>query len=256
MNNGLVLDIDDIQIIVRKIEEDNFFFHNSKRAFDGFAMITSGRGYAIDAVGKRYAVSEGDAIILNKDDSYSIALEGGSSYVTSGLSLNLDKKMLPFIHRCTYGQYKSIIDICKKWQSRSQDSYAACRIGLLQFYLEVIQNVTKQKGEEDYITRAISYIHENFKRNFSGQDVAGYCSVSLSYLRSEFLKHTGKTINGYRDSLRIEAAKEMLASKYFTVTKIAAELGYCDVYHFSKAFSARVGCPPSEYAATNSNKKV
>ena len=65
MNDGLVLDIDDIQIIVHKIEEENFFFHNPKRAFDGFAMITSGRGYAIDAVGKRYAVSEGDAIILN-----------------------------------------------------------------------------------------------------------------------------------------------------------------------------------------------
>ena len=249
MNDGLVLDIDDIQIIVHKIEEENFFFQNSKRAFDGFAMITSGKGYATDADGKRYDVSEGDMIIVNKNDSYSIALDGGGSYVVSGLSLNLDKKMLPFIHRCTDGQYKRIIDICKKWQSRSRDSYAVCRIGLLQFYLEVIQNDTKKELENDYVTRAISYVHKNFKRNFSGKDIASYCSVSISYLRSQFLKHTGKTIVGYRDSLRIAAAKEMLESRYFTVTEIASELGYCDVYHFSKVFSAYVGCAPTEYAA-------
>lgn len=256
MNDALTLDIDDIQIIVHKTEEENFFFHNSKRAFDGFAMITEGRGYATDADGKRYAISKGDMIIVNKSDSYSISLEGGGSYVVSGLSLDLDKKMLPFVHRCTYGQYKRIIDICQKWQSRERDSYAACRIGLLQFYLEVVQNVAQQDGAEDYITRAISYVHENFKRNFSGKEIAEYCSVSLSYLRSKFLKQTGKTIVGYRDSLRIAAAKEMLESRYFTVTEIASELGYCDVYHFSKVFSAYVGCSPTEYAATYYHKNL
>ena len=131
MNDGLILDIEDIQIIVHKIEEENFFFYNPKRAFDGFAMITSGRGYAIDADGKRYTISEGDMLFLNKDDRYSIGFDGVGSYVASGLSLRLDKNLLPFIHRCTDGQYKRIIDICAKWQSRSRDSYAVCRIGLL-----------------------------------------------------------------------------------------------------------------------------
>ena len=256
MKDGLILDIEDIQIIVHKIEEENFFFHNPKRAFDGFAMITSGRGYAADAEGKRYPISEGDVIILNKNDRYSIALEGVGSYVVSGLTLKLDKKMLPFVHRCTYEQYKRLIDICKKWQSRSRDSYAACRIGLLQFYLELVQNAVNEERDEDYVTRAISYLHRNFKSNFSGKDIASYCSVSISYLRSQFLKQTGKTIVGYRDSLRIAAAKEMLESKYFTVTEIAAELGYCDVYHFSKAFSAYVGCPPSEYAPSRFHKNL
>ena len=256
MNDGLVLDIEDIQIIVHKIEEENFFFHNPKRAFDGFAMITSGRGYAIDSEGKRYSVSEGDVLFLNKNDRYSIGFEGVGSYVASGLSLKLDKGLLPFIHRCTDGQYKRIMDICIKWQSRSRDSYAVCRIGLLQFYLEVVQSLTKTEREEDYITRAIAYVHKNFKRNFSGKDIAAYCSVSISYLRSKFLERTGKTIVGYRDSLRIAAAKEMLESKYFKVTEIAYELGYCDVYHFSKTFAASVGCPPSEYAAGHSRENM
>jgi len=71
--------------------------------------------------------------------------------------------------------------------------------------------------------------------------------VSMSYLRTRFLKQTGQTIGKYRDSLRIAAAKEMLESKYFTVTEIANELGYCDVYHFSKVFSTYVGMSPTKW---------
>ena len=47
MNDGLVLDIEDIQIIVHKTEEANFTYNNPKRSYDGFVMITSGVGYAI-----------------------------------------------------------------------------------------------------------------------------------------------------------------------------------------------------------------
>ena len=153
------------------------------------------------------------------------------------------------MHKCNKEQYKKIIDICKKWQSRSWDSYAACRIGLLEFYLEIIQNSTESEPEDNFVLKAISYIHKNFKTNFSGKDISDYCSVSISYLRSSFLKHTGQTIVEYRDGLRIAAAKEMLESKYFTVTEIAAELGYCDIYHFSKVFKASVGCSPVNFKA-------
>ena len=249
MNDGLILDIEDIQIIVSKREESNFVFNNPKREFDGFVLITSGNGYVTDSKGKVYTISEGDMIFVNKNDRYSIGFDGVGSYVASGLSLNTDKKLLPFVHKCNKEQYKKIIDICKKWQSRSWDSYAACRIGLLEFYLEIIQNSTESEPEDNFVLKAISYIHKNFKTNFSGKDISDYCSVSISYLRSSFLKHTGQTIVEYRDGLRIAAAKEMLESKYFTVTEIAAELGYCDIYHFSKVFKASVGCSPVNFKA-------
>ena len=51
----------------------------------------------------------------------------------------------------------------------------------------------------------------------------------------------------YRDNLRIIAAKEMLESGIFSATEIAAELGYCDIYHFSKVFKKYVGVSPTEY---------
>ena len=61
------------------------------------------------------------------------------------------------------------------------------------------------------------------------------------------MKQTGMTVLQYRDSLRIAAAKEMLESGYFTASEIASELGYCDVYHFSKSFANQVGLSPRKW---------
>ncbi len=247
MDNILILDISDIQIIAHKTEDTDFRFFNPQRPYDGLIMITSGNGYAIDGNGKKYAVTVGDIIIANKDDRYSIELDAPCSYVTSGFSLNTDKSLLPFIYKSTETQSKRLKDVCKIWQSRSRYSYAFCRIGLLQLYMDIVQSTSILETENSFIDKAISYIHKNFKTNFSGADIAAYCSVSLSHLRSQFLRQTGKTVLEYRNSLRISAAKEMLESKYYSVAEIAAELGYCDVYHFSKSFSSSVGCAPSRW---------
>lgn len=252
MNDKLTLDITNIQIIVQKFEKGSFHFHNPKRSFDGFVMVNSGNGYTIAPDGKRYSISKGDIILLNENDRYSTVFDDSCSYIASGLTINTDKNLLPYIHRCTEKQYNSIMNINKVWQSRAWDSYSECRIELMKFYLEVIKsNMQKSTTENDFIAKAVTFIHSNFKTKFSGRELSEYCSVSLSYLRASFLKKTGMSIVEYRDSLRIDAAKEMLRSERFTVSEIALELGYCDVYHFSKAFSKFVGCSPTKWKQQN-----
>ena len=256
MNNSLNLDIKNIQIIVHKSEDAKFRFYTPKRSYDGMILITHGNGFVTEKNGVKHAISEGDVVLVNENDEYSIEFPEPSSYITTGLDLETDKTLLPLIHKCTKEQLKKIVEICKIWQSRSWDSYTMCRIGLMQFYYDIIKHTSKTDKSDDFVTKAISYIHKNFKNNFSGKEIADYCSVSLSYLRSIFLKQTGKTIVEYRDFLRIAAAKEMLESKYFTVTEIASELGYCDVYHFSKIFKHYVGISPSQWNANPNIQKI
>ncbi len=254
MHEELVLDITDIQIIVHKTEEKNFRFFNPKRSFDGFVMLTEGSGFVTDKNGKKHTFSRGDMLITSKGDQYLVEFEEPCSYVTSGLTLCTNTKQLPFIYRCMERQHDEILKICNIWQSRSWDSYQKCRISLLNFYLELIESTVSVSKMEKDISKAVEFIRENFKRNFSGEEIAEYSSLSLSYLRAKFLHQMGMTIVKYRDSLRIAAAKEMLESRYFTIKEIAAELGYCDVYHFSKFFSSNVGISPAKWAVKSKNE--
>ena len=63
------------------------------------------------------------------------------------------------------------------------------------------------------------------------------------------------TITQYRDNLRINVAKELLESGHFSVTEISIELGYCDIYHFSKIFKQIVGISPQKYIKETENRQ-
>jgi len=247
MTENFELDITDILIVAEKNEEANFHFFNKKRSWDGFIMLTEGSGYAVDKNGVRHDFTKGDVIIACKGDSYEVGFDEPCSYITTAFTLHTDKCDLPFITKCSDRQYGELLKICKIWQSRSWDSYVRCRVGLILFYLELIKSSANTGNYDKDIENAVKFIHEHFKTNFSGQELADYCCVSLSYLRAKFLKQTGMTVGKYRESLRIASAKEMLESGYFTVTEIATQLGFCDVYHFSKVFSACVGCSPTSW---------
>ena len=247
-------DIKNIHIIVQKYENEKFDFINTSRPWDGFVLITSGGGYAVDKTGRKHNIETDHILLLRKNDSYETHLEKGSSYVTSAFDFGFDGEdkfpvELPFVIKCSHKQAEKILTVSGIWQSRSWDSYTRCRIMLLEFYLDILKRHLESADMDKDISKAVAYIHANFKDNISGEDLAKHCSLSQSYLRSKFLKETGLTITAYRNELRISAAKEMLNSGCFSITEIAQELGYCDIYHFSKVFKKETGISPSDYIA-------
>lgn len=125
-----------------------------------------------------------------------------------------------------------------------------CKIELLSLYLEYLRSTgifdTIRFGAD--IERAIEFIHNNYKRNFSAKEIAEYCNISCSYLRASFKSKIGMTIIDYRDKLRFTLAKEMLSNGQFTIKETAEELGFCDVYYFSKFFARHSGTTPAKFA--------
>ena len=252
MNTFTGLDIKEISIIAQKFEKEQLDFINPCRSGDGFVLVTGGSGYAVDNNGVRYDINVGDMLLLRDAERYEAHFSAKSSYITSAYNLYFDDMgkfpvELPFVVRCNNKQIEKIHTMCEIWQERQWDSYTRCRIMLLDFYLDLIKSYLLPFEMSSDISSAVSYIHENFKRNFTGEEISSHCSLSLSYLRTKFLHQTKMTIFQYRDSLRISAAKEMLAHNFFSVSEIAAELGYCDVYHFSKVFKKYTGVSPTHY---------
>jgi len=244
--------ISDIYTIIQKREIGDFHFVNPRRQWDGFVLFTEGQGIYCDRKGDRYSFSKGTLLPLKKGDRYEIHSIGSCCYITSAYDIySTDGKEIPILpSKITDNEklYRAIEEICEIWQRYTWDSIIICRAKLTSLYVEIFRQLRNvDENNDSDINKALQYIHKNFGKNYSFDELCRILSISPSYMRSKFKKYTGVTISEYRDRLRISSAREMLESGHFTLKEIAAHLGYCDAYHFSKSFKAAIGLSPGQY---------
>jgi AraC-like DNA-binding protein len=77
--------------------------------------------------------------------------------------------------------------------------------------------------------------------------LAAAYDMSISTLRRQFKRATGFTPHDYFLSLKISAARRMLAETPLAIKEIARQLGYNDVFYFSRQFHALAGVSPAAY---------
>jgi len=255
----LHLNLDTIYTLIYKKEAPYFRFNNPGREWDGFVLFTDGTALFSDCENEGTPCRRGTILLLRRDHPYSIFSREGCAYVTSAFdfSENCSEMLnrLPTVAECPEKLCGDVVSLEKTWQLQHWDSQLRCRIGLLELYGELLRCLVQPSREETdpLIRQAVTYIHRNFKRNFSAGEIAGYCGISPSYLRARFHTCMGMTVTEYRNELRLNAAKQMLRSGLFSVKETAMELGYCDVYYFTRCFSAAVGISPSRFADSNSH---
>ena len=76
------------------------------------------------------------------------------------------------------------------------------------------------------------------------------------YFRRLFKEYSGDSPVEFRQKHRIEKAKQLLLSdEMLPVGVIAGELGFADIYHFSKTFKHYVGVSPAAFARSVAQKK-
>lgn len=79
------------------------------------------------------------------------------------------------------------------------------------------------------------------------QEVARAVGLSYENFRKRFAQLSGESPGQYQKRRRLEWACAAIYQGEHTIKQIADELGFCDVFHFSKAFKQVVGTTPSEY---------
>jgi AraC-like DNA-binding protein len=67
-------------------------------------------------------------------------------------------------------------------------------------------------------------------------------------LKRGFKEMFNQSVFAYLAEVRLEMARRALLEKKKTVTRIAFELGYASLQHFSKAFKDKFGKPPAKYS--------
>ena len=246
------LDIEVLENFIFKCERDVFDFTCIKRLYDGFVHIVTGVVEFIKGE-QRHILNPGDTVFVFKGERYSIYAKEECSYVTSGYTLSEEsreqaKKSLPKIQRKNPVVTERIRYIERVWQRQMPDRNMVCNIELLSLYLELfrINGAFMKQGFGKDVQTAIEYVHNNYKRNFAAQEIAEHCSMSPSHLRAEFKRRVGMTITEYRDRLRFSSAKEYLSTESFSIKETAEELGFCDVYYFSRFFRRFSGTTRTE----------
>lgn len=101
--------------------------------------------------------------------------------------------------------------------------------------------------------RALIYMSENFRDQFSLEDMARALGISKCYLSTVFSKKLGTNFNTYLNMLRVNLAQNHLAYTTTPVTDISYECGFESQRTFNRAFFKEYRCSPSEYRKNNNN---
>jgi two-component system, response regulator YesN len=95
------------------------------------------------------------------------------------------------------------------------------------------------------------YIRENFRRDIRLGEISEKLGITTDYLSKAFKRHTGETPLKHIIKLRMNEAKQLLASNPSLDVRTVGEIvGYEDQFYFSRVFKIHVGLYPSEYRSS------
>lgn len=210
--------------------------------------------YPADVENKLFeSVSKGD---LNSTLSYA---ENFMNWMIDNADSNINSvrlKTLEFVMRA-----ESLAYLNGGWEYKfhSRDNYLDeimamnTKDQLLRWFTEKLSiachNIQGKREEKstDVIKVAGKYIQDNYSKDISLDDVSRVVGISPYYFSKIFKEETGVNFIEYLTNIRIERAKELLATSDMSMKEICSMCGYPDPNYFSRTFKKNVGVTPTEY---------
>lgn len=263
---------------VKLVNEGIYHDHD----FAELAYVLSGKGkYLIE--GQEFDVEAGDLVICNPGVKHTHVVINSKEPTIEFISGFTDfhfKNMAPnsielpdksYILHTTAELKQEISKHCYSMiaerESNQVGRYFMFKTHLMQMLLLVMREIadvekTEQKGynfetyNKNYaVNRIISYLNENYEHKISLEQIAHNMYLSPVYISKIFKEETGESPINYLIKIRLEKAKDILLNcEGGSIKNIANQVGYDDVYHFSKLFKKYYGISPLYYKK-NSQKQ-
>lgn len=126
---------------------------------------------------------------------------------------------------------------------------ASC-LSLMSYYmmnLKLDELSYKNLGAARKLTAVLDYIAENIEQNMTIHDLAEIAYMHPNYFMRLFKQQIGVPPIQYITRQKIEKAKELLTTTSGSVSAIADQLGFGDLFYFSKQFKKHAGLTPTEF---------
>ena len=113
-----------------------------------------------------------------------------------------------------------------------------------------------QKGLSPAVEKALKHFHRNFSSPISLREYAAKVGMTHSGFCHLFTREMRRSPSAYLQTVRLNAAKELLLSTDYSIAQIAYQVGYSDPLYFSRLFASREGLSPSDYRKHSVKKEV
>lgn len=138
-------------------------------------------------------------------------------------------------------RYHKHLNYCYVWSSYVQLFEAESRE-----LIEIIRNYQSNK-EKKPIRMIKKMIQERYMEELTLEDIAAEVELSTAYVSKIFKREMNITFVQYLNAVRLDKAKELLATTNYSAARIAEMVGYRDEKYFLRVFKKEVGLTTGEY---------
>ncbi|MFT5154271.1 MAG: AraC family transcriptional regulator [Planctomycetota bacterium] len=146
-----------------------------------------------------------------------------------------------------------LIELFRELQSESSNIEGTVLTGLTEVVERVLHS-TKQQREQKLgptakrrLNQAVRILHESHTPMSSSKDLARRVGLHPVYLARLFRRGLGQGISEYGRRLAVRRAASQLTDAVSSQADIAAEVGFADQSHMSRAFRRELGLPPGAF---------
>lgn len=246
---------------------DGYYFDIEKgRVLNEYQLlyITEGEGIFNSAHAKDIPLKAGDLFLLFPGEWHTYhptGKNGWKSYWIGFKGKNVDDRVKvgflsvdkPIYH---VGFSADIIRLYEEAYKRAQEETPYSQqilagivnhlVGLM-YALERSMELSKDHTRVDMINLARLRIRESLEADLTIQQIAEDLGVSYSNFRKLFKEFTGISPALYQQDLRLQRAKELLATTSLSIKEIAYRLRFESPDYFSSKFKIKTGKKPSEF---------
>jgi AraC family transcriptional regulator of arabinose operon len=106
---------------------------------------------------------------------------------------------------------------------------------------------SEQSHLDARVFRAMDYLCQNLSRPVPLSLLARECGLSISRLAHLFRRQVGQSPHQFLEMQRMAQARQLLELTQESVTAIASQVGFPDLFHFSRRFRHHLGVSPRHY---------
>lgn len=147
------------------------------------------------------------------------------------------------------GLVTGLLNIVRENESQRLGWRIKCASELASIIIILVRNNQEEyvKKETRIVSEVREYLQENLADQIDAEALGKRFHYHPNYLNRIFKDNVGQTLHNYIITIRLEQAKQLLASSNLSLEKIAFRCGFKTLSHFSQSFKKSVGYSPKQF---------